>query len=296
MNNNMASTPKINVIAGLDLSEIDEALIQYVKLLSALLPLNKLVFFHNIKQSELPEAFKNPDQLNTIANTIKKKLRATIPALLGDQLDYEIEVSAEDYTELSFTQVARRKQSNLALLGNKQHLEGNGGLAHKLIRMLPFETLLVPETYNPEPKKIIEAIDFSKYTPKVMKWGNYIKKHSRLPALSFQPINISKLSWKFFPGLSNAEIRKNTQEDLKIKSEKWAKLYPNASPLKVIPAEDKNIASALMYHVKQEQADLLIMGVQGVTSLTTLFMGSVANEVLYLESNACLLFVKHHIE
>ena len=138
--------------------------------------------------------------------------------------------------------------------------------------------------------------DFSKYTSKVMQWGNLIKKHHELPDLSFQPVNISKLSWKFFPGLSNAEIRKNTQEDVKIKSDKWAKLYPNATPLKVIPAEDKNIASALMYHVKQERADLLIMGVQGVTSLTTLFMGSVANEVLNLESNACLLFVKHSVE
>lgn len=292
----MALTPKINVIAGLDLSEMDQSLIQYLQLLTELLPLNKVTFFHNIKQSELPESFKGLDQLHTIANTLKKKLAHTIPALLGDQLPYDVEVSFEDYTELAFQKMARKKQSNLAVLGNKQHLEGNGGLAHKLIRMLPFETLLVPETYNPKPRKVIEAIDFSKYTAKVMQWGGLIKKHSQLPELTFQPVNISKLSWKFFPGLSNAEIRKNTQEDLKLKSEKWAKLYPTATPLMVIPAEDKNIASALMYHVKKEGADVLIMGVQGVTSLTTLFMGSVANEVLYLESDACLLFVKHSIE
>lgn len=292
----MTLTPKINVIAGLDLSEMDQSLIQYLQLLAELLPLNKVTFFHNIKQSELPESFKGLDQLHTIANTLKKKLAHTIPALLGDQLPYDVEVSFEDYTELAFQKMARKKQSNLAVLGNKQHLEGNGGLAHKLIRMLPFETLLVPETYNPKPRKVIEAIDFSKYTAKVMQWGGLIKKHSQLPELTFQPVNISKLSWKFFPGLSNAEIRKNTQEDLKLKSEKWAKLYPTATPLMVIPAEDKNIASALMYHVKKEGADVLIMGVQGVTSLTTLFMGSVANEVLYLESDACLLFVKHSIE
>lgn len=292
----MALTPKINVIAGLDLSEMDQSLIQYLQLLTELLPLNKVTFFHNIKQSELPESFKGLDQLHTIANTLKKKLAHTIPALLGDQLPYDVEVSFEDYTELAFQKMARKKQSNLTVLGNKQHLEGNGGLAHKLIRMLPFETLLVPETYNPKPRKVIEAIDFSKYTAKVMQWGGLIKKHSQLPELTFQPVNISKLSWKFFPGLSNAEIRKNTQEDLKLKSEKWAKLYPTATPLMVIPAEDKNIASALMYHVKKEGADVLIMGVQGVTSLTTLFMGSVANEVLYLESDACLLFVKHSIE
>lgn len=292
----MALTPKINVIAGLDLSEMDQSLIQYLQLLTELLPINKVTFFHNIKQSELPESFKGLDQLHTIANTLKKKLAHTIPALLGDQLPYDVEVSFEDYTELAFQKMARKKQSNLAVLGNKQHLEGNGGLAHKLIRMLPFETLLVPETYNPKPRKVIEAIDFSKYTAKVMQWGGLIKKHSQLPELTFQPVNISKLSWKFFPGLSNAEIRKNTQEDLKLKSEKWAKLYPAATPLMVIPAEDKNIASALMYHVKKERADVLIMGVQGVTSLTTLFMGSVANEVLYLESDACLLFVKHSIE
>ncbi|MCX2454280.1 universal stress protein [Pedobacter sp. PLR] len=292
----MASTPKINVLAGLDLSEMDQPLIQYLKLLTTLLPLNKVTFFHNIKQSELPESFKSPEQLNTIANTIKKKLDATIPALLGDQLPYDIEVTFEDYTELSFTKTVKKKQINFAVLGNKQNLEGNGGLAHKLIRMLPFETLLVPETYNPEPKLIIEAIDFSKYTPTVMQWGSLLKKHHQLPELAFQPINISKLSWKFFPGLSNAEIRKNTQEDLKIKSEKWTKLYPNATPLKVVPAEDKNIASALMHYVKKEKADLLIMGVQGVASVTTLFMGSVANEVLNMESNACMLFVKHNIE
>ncbi|MBC8988098.1 universal stress protein [Pedobacter sp. N36a] len=292
----MALTPKINVIAGLDLSEMDQSLIQYLQLLTELLPLSKVTFFHNIKQSELPESFKSPEKLHTIANTLKKKLSDTIPTLLVDQLPYDVEITFEDYTELSFQKMAKKKQSNLAVLGNKQHLEGNGGLAHKLIRMLPFETLLVPETYNPKPTKVVEAIDFSKYTAKVMQWGSLIKNYSQIEELTFQPINISKLSWQFFPGLSNAEIKKNTQEDVKIKSEKWTKLYPTARPLKVIPAEDKNIASALMYHVKKEQADVLIMGVQGLTSLTTLFMGSVANEVLYLETDTCLLFVKHNIE
>ncbi|WP_316815793.1 universal stress protein [Pedobacter nyackensis] len=292
----MTLTHKLNILVGLDLSEMDHALIQYIKLLAQLLPLNKVTFFHNIKQTELPESFKSPEKLNTISTTIKNKLAATIPSIIGDQLPYEIEVTFEDYTELSFTKKAKKSHINLAVLGNKQNLEGNGGLAHKLIRMLPFETLLVPETYNPAPKEIIGAVDFSKYTSTVMQWGNLIQKYSQLQQLSFQPLHISKLAWQFFPGLPTSEIKENTRADIKKKSEKWAKLYPESIPLKIIPAEDKNIASALMYHIRQEKADLLIMGVQGVTSLTTLFMGSVANEILHLESDACLLFVKHNIE
>ncbi|MEQ7800007.1 universal stress protein [Pedobacter sp. ASV1-7] len=292
----MSLTPKLNILVGLDLSEMDKVLIQYIKLLSQLLPLNQVTFFHNIKQTELPESFKNQEKLNTIANTIKKKLATTIPSFIGDQLPHEIEVTFEDYSELPFIKTAKRKHINLAILGNKQNLEGNGGLAHKLIRMLSFETLLVPETYNPAPKEIIGAIDFSKYTSVVMQWGKLIQKHSKLQQLSFQPLHISKLSWQFFPGLSTSEIKEHTKADIKRKSEKWLKLYPGSIPLKIVPAEDKNIASALMYYIKQQKADLLILGVQGVTSLTTLFMGSVANEILHLQSDACLLFVKHNIE
>ena len=225
---------KLNVLIGLDLSEMDDALINYIKVLHQLLPLGQITFIHNIKQCELPESFRNAEKLNVIANTIKHKLTTSILKNIDFSCSYSIEVTLAEYTELAFIIASKQFDTDLIVLGNKQHLEGNGGLSHKLIRVLPMATLLVPETFNPNPKVFIEAVDFSKYTAIVVKWGDHIEKLSSSASLVFQPLYVSKVSWSFFPGLSPAEIR-----------------------------------------------------------LTTLFMGSVANEFIQMETDACLLLVKH---
>jgi hypothetical protein len=284
---------KLNVLIGLDLSEMDDSLIKYVELLTQLLPISYITFLHNIKQTELPEIYKSSAKMEILCNHIKNKLTDSIAFLHTPSCPYDIEVTFADYTELSFTKVSERLNINLVVLGNKQNLEGNGGLSHKLIRMLPSATLLVPETYNPHPIQVIEAVDFSKHSNTVIQWGSYLEKFNRVNPLNIQPLYVSKVAWQFFPGLSPAEIQENTELDTRKSMAKWARLYPELTSLKVIPANDKNIASSLMQYVKQHQIDLVIMGVQGMTSLTTLFMGSVTNEVLQLEVNACLLLVKH---
>ncbi|MET3114983.1 nucleotide-binding universal stress UspA family protein [Pedobacter sp. CG_S7] len=286
---------KLNVLIGLDLSEMDDSLISYIKVLHQLLPLGQITFIHNIKQSELPESLRSPEKLKVIANTIKHKLTTSIPKNIDFPCSYSTEVTLADYTELAFIKASKQFDTDLIVLGNKQHLEGNGGLSHKLIRVLPMATLLVPETFNPNPKLFVEAVDFSKYTPIVVKWGNHIEKLSSSSTLVFQPLYVSKVSWTFFPGLSLAEIRENTMLDTKKSALKWLKLYPDAAPLNVKAAEDKNIASTLKQYVRQQKVDFVILGVQGVTSLTTLFMGSVANEFIQMETDACLLLVKHTV-
>lgn len=288
----MKVTKDINVLVGLDLSEMDEALIRYVQVIRKLYSVSSITFLHNIKMSELPDELRSSEKLKKIAESIKERLGELIKA--GDKISepYTIEVSLENYSELAFLEASKRIKANLAILGNKQELLGGGGLPQKLIRMLPHSSLLVPETFNMFPKKIIEAIDFSKYSPLVYEVGRQIIEQNRLEDIQIEAVYVSRISWQFFPGPSRQEIRKIMENDAISKQRRWSRNFPEAPTLTVIPAVEKSIATSLGEHVKKVRADLVIMGVTGASSLTGLFMGSVANELIQQDSNACVLIVK----
>lgn|GEM_PF-936592 len=291
----MEAIQKINILIGLDLSEMDEALIRYVQLVRKLYPVSTITFLHNVKISELPEEFRSQEKLAKIATGIKSKIKNLIEAGESIPEPYQVEVTLADFSEMAFLDISKRTDAKLVMLGNKQQLLGGGGLPQKLIRMLPLAVLLVPETFNPQPKRIVEAIDFSKYTDVVYRIGKQIMQHVSLDEFVIEPVYIAKVSWQFFPGPSQNDIKKILEEDAKLKQKKWSKSYPDSAALTIITNQDKNIASSLLDHVKKTKTDFLIMGAMGASSLTGLFMGSVANEIIQQETNTSILLVKRQI-
>lgn len=288
----MEITKDMNVLVGLDLSEMDEALIQYIQVVRKIFSISTITFLHNIKMSELPDELRSSEKLKKIADSIKEKLSHLIKSGEGITEPYTIEVAIENYSELAFLEASKRMKANLAILGNKQQLLGGGGLPQKLIRMLPHSTLLVPEKFSLSPKRVIEAIDFSKYSPLIYQVGKQIQKHNTVDSIIIEPVYVSRISWQFFPGPSRNEIKKIMEEDGVAKKKRWLRNFPESSELTILLAVEKSVAASLADYIEKMNVDLVIMGVTGTSSLTGLFMGSVANEFIQHGSNASVLIVK----
>lgn len=280
----------LNVLVGLDLSEMDRELIKYIGTLQEWLPPARVTFLHNIKITELPRHMQEPARLQNIAQRIEQKFRETIEAIHIPAAPYDIRVTFEGFSELAFTTVAKQTKAGLVLLGNKQTLEGSGGLNQKLARMLPAAILLIPEGTTAVPRRVMQAIDFSRYTPAVVQWGRVIAGNSTTASL--HPVYISKMAYHFFPVFSDEEMEEALQKEAAERAKKWKEQYPAEAPLKVVPAHDKNVAAALFQYAFATRADVLVLGVKGASSLTNLFMGSVANEIIQRETSLCLLLVK----
>ncbi|NSL86863.1 universal stress protein [Chitinophaga sp. Mgbs1] len=284
----------IKVLAGFDLSDMDPALVRYLEVLEQWLPVQQFIFLHNIKINELPEEMRSASMLTTIAQRIRKKITETIRAIYTPRASFDVRVTFEPFSEIAFTQACQQQKTDLVLLGNKQQLEGSGGLSQKLIRMLPAAVLLVPETFRGFPHRIAMAIDFSRYTPAIVQWQQFIARSKPgSEDITFTPVYVSKMSYHFFPILSDHELEASLKKDEAEKSKKWRTLYAAQSPLHIIHAHEKNIASTLLSYARHNNIHIILMGVKGASSLTNLFMGSVANEMVQRETDVCLLLVKH---
>lgn len=283
---------EIKVLVAMDMSPMDEALIQYIGVARKIYPNATFTFLHNIKMSELPPEYKSPEKLETISQSIQERIQEMIEEAGTVPEGYQVEVSSSNFTENAFLNVSKKIGAHLAIVGNKQSLAGGGGMAGKLIRMWQIATLLVPETFNKQPQKIIQAIDFSKYTPTIKRVSQQIIFHNKFGIKEVEPVYVSKVSWQFFPGPGEKEIRKIIEDDTKDKKLRWQKENPESEPLTVVSGREKSIAVILTDYINQNSIDLVILGVLGVSSLTGLFLGSVSNELINQETDACILMVK----
>lgn len=284
-----ATREPLNLLVGIDLSQMDNYLYSYIHTLDQILDINKITFLHNIKITELPAGMLSEDRLTVIKEKIIRKITRDINESELTH-SFEIQVTSERFSETSFNRLAVMQHFDLLILGNKQNLRGNGALTSKLVRLFPSPILLVPETYTTPIKSIVQAITFSRYTQAIIDWGNKFKTNKEGEEIKKFPVNVSKLF--YYPLMSKKEIERVTEEDVKTKKAKWAKEFPDNEPLKVIPAGDKGVASTLYGYAMQQEAEVIILGIKSESKIKNLFIGSVANELLVRPTNKALLVIK----
>ncbi|MDM1395684.1 universal stress protein [Myroides odoratimimus] len=288
----MDKNKKLDIIVGLDLSTMDQYLLQYMQVLDQILDINRVTYVHNLKVGELPKELLKPESIVVIKEKIKNKLTQYFTEA-GVSYDFEILVTVESYTEIAFMNIAKKSSYDLMVLGNKQELEGTGALADKLVRIFPSALLLVPDTFKVPITTVIDAIDFSRYTNDIMMWADRFKNNSKGQKIEHSAVHISKSYMGFYPTMTNRELEKVTKDDIKEKQEKWNKKYATYSDIDIVPAGERNISASLIAYARSKKADMLILGVKGTTGFKEIFLGSVANHLLHRNTNTCLLFVKH---
>lgn len=288
----MADNKALTVLVGLDLSEMDYFLIKYMKLLHQTLSIEKVTFFHNIKLGELPNDFVLPERLKVIQDKIKTKLDNKVKEQNPD-FPYDSVVTTESYSASAFSSYFRRNPVDLLVMGNKQNLEGNGALPRQLLGLVPSSVLMVPETYSDPINTVMEAIDFSKYTPSIMKWARLFQSKPEVE-IRHSPIHVTKFYWEeYLPSSRVSRMEKAVEKNTEQKKLKWEQEYPDFNSIEIIPAEDRSISTTLLQYADRKRAGIMILGVLGSFGIREIFIGSVANRLLGRATNTCLLFVKH---
>ncbi|MBK0370137.1 universal stress protein [Flavobacterium agrisoli] len=287
----LSQTDAISILVGLDLSEIDESIIIYTNEISKIVAPIKITFLHNIRVSELPKDFLTLEKMERLKQKITAKIESDIKKI-GCDFEHTVVIETASFSEIAFKNLIKKDPHNLLILGNKQFLEGSGGLSQKLIRLLPCTTLLVPETATHPIEKILYGFDFSKHTDALIRWGKKLNVNEQNQTIKHQAIYVSKYDGNFSPFISDKEIQHALQKEEQKKVAVWNNQFEGIFDFKIIKSDDKSIATVLLLEAQKQKANLLIIGKQGTSSITDLFLGSTANNLIQKPTNTALLFIK----
>lgn len=280
-----------NILVALDLSNIDDTLIDYTSFISELLGAEKVYFVHNIKKYEISELFKEELKDLNLDKIIGDELDEKISSSFKSKTPWEVLISEDPYTESLINYISHKYTIDLAILGNKQTGKGSGVVSSKLLRMLKCDLMSVPSTAKPEIKNIWVGTDFSKPSQEAFNRGVKLKE---LTSAELNLIHVFNVPVQFTPYLVKEEIAPKIEKHVREKANKFLKKlnYQKEIGQKIYPGRDATVGEKLLVEAKREKADMLILSDKGSNAVSALMVGSVTDEVFNQELPSPLWITK----
>jgi nucleotide-binding universal stress UspA family protein len=280
---------------GLDLTEMDDILIEKTIVFLKFLGIDKCYFVHVAKDLAIPQEIleKHPELLSPSDESIE--------AMIADKLKHfdfpeniEIEIFAEegeDQLEV-LLRWALIKDVDLIIMGRKETLEGNGSLAKGIAKKAPCSILMLQEKRAAGlPKKIMVPTDFSNHTEMIYEFSERICKdlHAELiPVHIYQvPHGYSKTG-KTFEEFSEI-MKENANKDFK----KF--LHKNNHrdlDCHFVLNESGDEGKLLLEEANKIDADMILLGSRGRTKSAAILLGSVAEKLVMVNNVLPMLIFK----
>ncbi len=197
-----------NIIICLDLTEMDEVLIKYANFLTSTFESKKLTFIHVMETIDIPdelaEAF--PDMDKPLNEIIREEIEEQVHGLFehADKVEIDIILDSGIPTE-QIIQHARKRRVDLALLGKKTGYAGEGGVAKRIVGLMPATVLMVSETSPHHINNILVRMDFSKMSAMALKTAQTIAGHTQAKV---ECHHVYKLPLDFMPQQSPSALQK----------------------------------------------------------------------------------------
>ncbi|WP_375584137.1 universal stress protein [Cyclobacterium xiamenense] len=281
-------------MVGLDLSPMDEILINQIKSLAPIFGMEKVYFVHVAKNLILPEEVSQsyPDLIapmdETIASEIEHELEKVHPAL---DIPYEIIVK-EGNAQETMLRWGKIKDIDLLVMGRKKEKSPSDSLVNNLSQKYPHPVLLLPSDYTGNSfQEILLPIDFSRHSLVSIQLATAIATQTGAAIgcchLYEVPRGYSKTG-KSFEQFS-AIMLENAKKDYQ------AFLTENKLPdfpCEFILRHSKDEADNIMQHARNTGTDLLIIGSRGRTKSAAVLLGSVAEKLVNINQEIPMLVMK----
>lgn len=285
------------VLVAVDLTQIDETLVQYITMLSNKISLDKIYFFNVLKNFELPDEIveKYPDVVAPQDEAAKKEIQFTIDQEAGNQLkaEYEIKV-VEGNTAEQILKWAKIKKIDLIVVGRKSGLEGDGIISGKVVKLAPCSVIFVPEVLPQNLQKIVVPIDYSFASKLAFEFSLILA--SNIKGVKITCLNIYSMPTGYHAtGKSYEEFGEIMKTNSKKSFHKFVEDYDTKG--KTIEAkfeldEKDNISKMIYQFSVKEKASAIVIGSKGRTQAAAILLGSIAEKLIHLNAQLPLIVVK----
>ncbi|MEX0811935.1 MAG: universal stress protein [Chitinophagales bacterium] len=279
------------ILVALDLSEIDNRLIEYAAFLANELALEKVYFIHNIRKYAIGDLFEEELKDVNLDEVIGDELNEQVATGFKSDTPWEVLISEDTYTESLISYIANKYSIDLMLLGNKNNVKGTGQLTGKLIRMLKCPVLSLPASSPIKLEQVWVGTDFSTASEKSFRYAFELSKE--IP-LKLSAVHVYNLPLQFAPYVPQESMVLKVEKHVQEKFSRFIKRLKYDKEIKpvIIPGRDATIAEKIIEKANRSGVDLLIVSDKGENTFSHLIIGSVADDLFDQELNVPLMIVK----
>jgi nucleotide-binding universal stress UspA family protein len=280
-----------NILVALDLSDIDNTLIEYASFIAESLQVEKVYFVHNIKKYEISELFEEQLKDLNLDEIIGDELNEKVAEKFTSSVAWEVLISEDPYSESLINYIVDKYAIQLALIGNKNKFRGTGVVSGKLLRLLKCDILSIPKDTAPVISSIWAGTDFSNASKKVFKVAENLQKTT---TAKVKAMHIYNVPVQFSPYIPKEHLDSKIENHLKEKYEKFIKkiAFDGALTSEIILGRDIGIAEKLISKAEVSGVDLILVGDKGRNTFSSLLVGSVTEELFNQDMEVPLWIVK----
>lgn len=281
-------------LVGLDLTEMDNHIIRYAATICKMLALERIFFVHVAKDLELPDELiaKYPGLVDPLDESIETDIMTRVEQHFG-QMDVGISIIVKEGHPIhKILKLSKVKNVDLIILGRKKNLDGSGIVSSKIARNCPCSILFVTHDSPKNIDKILVPVDFSQHsalaTQLALSMQAGTSKKLQLVHIYGVPIGYYKTgkSHEEFSAIMKTYAEKDTKKFLTKYN------FPLSTPCDYLLTDDGHYPDLTYSYAEKNDTDLIIMGSQGRTGISSMLMGSVAEKLVYLDSDIPILIIK----
>jgi nucleotide-binding universal stress UspA family protein len=294
--------PIKRILIALDLTEMDATLIHFAAFIVKNSAAERLYFVNVIRNFHIPESVLKefPGLVDTAIGERKEKMKAVV------QENFQIEDERLKQLKIQYIvkdgapakkllQVAQDSDIDLIIAGRKVALEGSGVLVQRLARRAACSLLIVPEGSQPRVKKVLIPSDFSEDSKLALQAAIAMAARNA-PDVQLVVQNVYHVPPGYhYSGKSFEEFTDIMEKHAKKDFKKFIKeIDLKGYKVKDVYSLDKN--DNLMTDIYQKAieigADGIVMGAKGRTAATALFLGSIAERAIQMNTRFPLMIVR----
>ena len=292
------------ILVGLDHTEIDKTLIEFASFISLSSHVKSIYFLNVIRNLSVPKDILEefPDLIDNALAERKQQLEEYVDKYIKVNSDVEIQIVVKSGSGLkTFLSQINKFNIDLVVIGRKDSPKMSGILVQRLARRAGTNLLIVPEggennlkDLNKD-KKVIVPADFSKHSSLALEHAIEIATISKSQVeIICQHVYSVPIGYHY-SGKSHEEFA----EILKQNAEKYYQSFiknVDAKGIKITPVctldEDDDLVENIYKLALDINADGIIFGAKGISAVSALFLGSIAEKMIKLDTRFPLMVVR----
>ncbi|MCC9167111.1 universal stress protein [Pontibacter harenae] len=288
------------ILVGLDLSELDETLIQYAAFLCSQSAIEEVVFVHAEKNMDIPpEVIEGMPPMQSPEESLELVIEQKVEQYFKQVPGVQVRVHVVEGSPANLLKLSKEAEVNLMLLGRKLRLKGSGDLSQKLLRSGKVSIMFIPENTVPRLQRVVVSVDFSEYS--MMALERLLQSALVVPAMEIVCLHAYEVPTGYITlGESYQKFDERMKGFASTKFEQVLERFPelkSRASLKLVRQEnDDDIGELIVMEAKRAQADMLVVGAKGKTAAAVFMLGSVTGKILRHNHDIPLLVFKNPAE